>query len=92
MLIPLENFKPAAVIFYVLTMSTSLSCAEPGPRGGPPPEAIEACADLSERDVCSFTGRRNDTIEGTCIIPRNKEVLACAPEGSPPANHGRPDR
>lgn len=50
---------------------------------GPPPEAIEACAELALDAACSFSGRRGD-VEGTCIVPRDQEEqLACKPEGGP---------
>jgi len=84
--------KSVAVIFYVLMMTTSVSCAAPGSRGGPPPEAIEACAELSIGDSCSFTGRRDDTVEGSCGTPRNEETLACQPAGGSPSQHGGPGR
>lgn len=75
-------------IFIASMISASLSYAEPGGRGrpqGPPPEAIEACSGLSEGDACSFTGRRDDVVEGTCMVSRRgDEGLVCAPEGGPP--------
>jgi len=64
---------------------------EPRGRGhqGPPPEALEACSGQAEGDACSFTGRRDDTINGTCLNPPHREdTLACVPEGGPP--HGPP--
>ena len=60
-----------------------------GKRRGPPPEALEACANSSEGESCSFAGRGGKTVEGSCIVPRNEDSLACAPEGGPPADHGR---
>jgi hypothetical protein len=58
-----------------------------GKRRGPPPEAIEACANQSEGEVCSFTGRRGD-MTGVCFAPtRDDAELACAPEGGPPGHH-----
>lgn len=82
-------------LFFASMAAASVSCtAGPGDRGrpqGPPPEAIQACADLSEGDACSFTGRRNDLVKGTCIaLPDGEEGLACAPEGGPPGERGRP--
>ena len=76
-------------LFLASMATASVSyAAGPGDRGrpqGPPPEAIQACASLSEGAVCSFTGRRNDEIKGTCIVlPDGGEGLACAPEGGPP--------
>lgn len=54
---------------------------ERGQRRGPPPEALEACATLSEGASCGFSGHRGE-VNGTCIVPRNQtEVLACAPAG-----------
>lgn len=44
------------------------------PRGGPPPEAIAACKGKTSGASCSFTGRQNETLNGTCDSP---------PEGPP---------
>lgn len=75
-------------LFFASMVSASVSCAASGDRGrpqGPPPEAIKACADLSQGDACSFTGRRDDEIKGSCItLPNGDDGLACAPEGGPP--------
>lgn len=88
-------FKYFTALFFASMISASLSyAAGPGDRGrpqGPPPEAIEACADLSKGDDCSFTGRRKDEVKGTCIVmpDDDDEGLACAPEGGPPRERGR---
>lgn len=75
-------------LFFASIVITSVSCAASGDRGGPkgpPPEAIKACADLAKGDACSFTGRRDDEIKGSCIaLPNGDDGLACAPEGRPP--------
>ncbi len=56
-------------------------------RRGPPPEAIEVCAGLTEGAACSFTGRRGE-VAGTCFAPpKNEAELVCAPEGGPPKRH-----
>lgn len=56
---------------------------------GPPPEALEACASLSEGDACAFSGRRGD-MNGFCFAPPKEEAaLACAPEGGPREHRGR---
>ena len=60
-----------------------------GPRGhrGPPPEAIEACSGKASGDVCSFTGRRGEDLEGTCGIGRGGETqIACRPTNHPHMN------
>ncbi|MFK8043798.1 hypothetical protein [Congregibacter sp.] len=60
-----------------------------GKRRGPPPEALEACANLSEGDACAFTGRRGD-MSGVCFAPPKEDAaLACAPEGGPREHRGR---
>lgn len=81
-----------ALAFAIASAITSLNAvAEQDQQGhkrrGPPPEAIEACADLSEGAACAFTGRRGDA-SGICFAPpREDALLACAPEGGPPAHH-----
>lgn len=57
-------------------------------RRGPPPEAIEACADASEGGNCSFTGRRGETLQGACEIIRDDQ-LVCVPENAPERRGGR---
>ncbi|WP_439106132.1 hypothetical protein [Congregibacter sp.] len=60
-----------------------------GKRRGPPPEALEACANLSEGEVCGFTGRHGD-MTGVCFAPPKEDAaLACAPEGGPPKHRER---
>jgi len=56
-----------------------LACAPKGPPPGPPPEAVQACANLAKGDACKVTlGDR--TLEGTCVSgPSGKEPLACMP-------------
>ena len=89
------NTKIFTVWFAVATMVLATESGARPDRGGPhgpPPEAIESSANLTEGDACSFTGRRNDTVEGTCIVlTSGDEELACAPEGGPPDHGGRPE-
>ncbi|GAB4418578.1 MAG: glycosyltransferase family 39 protein [Anaerolineales bacterium] len=49
-----------------------------------PPQALEACENLSPGDACSFTLRDGNTIQGTCITPPNTSDLACAPQTRQP--------
>lgn len=49
-------------------------------RHGPPPEAIEACSALTAGDACSFTGRNDEELAGTCFAPQDRD-LVCKPEG-----------
>jgi 4-amino-4-deoxy-L-arabinose transferase-like glycosyltransferase len=53
----------------------------PGNRQGPPQEALDACANSTAGATCSFTQTNGNTINGTCFMPPNLGVLACAPQG-----------
>lgn len=84
-------------LFLLLYTAAPTSSARPDPGGGmrphmPPPEAVDACEGKQADAECSFTGRRNDIVVGTCITPPGLDELACAPEGGPPDHGGRPDR
>ncbi|MBE0672511.1 MAG: glycosyltransferase family 39 protein [Anaerolineales bacterium] len=48
------------------------------PRQGPPQQALDACANLTQGAACSFN-LPNRAIDGTCIAPPNLDQLACAP-------------
>ena len=52
--------------------------SERGQRRGPPAEAIDACAALVEGDACSFTGRCDQEVSGSCATGRMDE-LVCKP-------------
>jgi Protein of unknown function (DUF1566) len=49
----------------------------------PPDEAIAACDGLTLGDDCSFEGMGGETVTGSC--EEIGDVLACVPEGGPPA-------
>ena len=60
-----------------------------GARRGPPQVAFDACANQAEDSACSFTGRRDETVRGSCVAPRHEQPeqegsLVCVPEGGPP--------
>lgn len=57
-----------------------------GARRGPPPEALEACAELEEGDACQVTFHEH-TLEGTCRNTHEDE-LACMPDQPPPPPDG----
>ena len=90
----------ALVLACTLCVAAPFAQAQPGSqsdgqggrRHGPPPEAIDACADQAEGAACEFPGFRGETVEGTCIAPPGRDdELVCAPEGGPPhqGSHGR---
>lgn len=49
--------------------------------GGPPQQALDACASLTQNAACSFDLPNGVNITGTCITPPNSSQLACAPQG-----------
>jgi peroxidase len=52
-------------------------------RRQPPQGAFDACLNLTEDTACTFIGRNNELVGGTCqTIPGSE--LACAPLGGPP--------
>ncbi len=53
-------------------------------RHEPPQAALDACAALQANDACSFSGRNNNTVNGTCETPRNSSQLVCEPAGGRP--------
>lgn len=62
---------------------------ERGERRGPPPEAFEACANLSENSTCEVQTRSGREITGQCRVPHHRrqnadsevaEQLLCVPE------------
>jgi hypothetical protein len=79
-----HTFKSTLIILSFALISNS-AMAERGGEGnkkqrrGPPAEAIEACSNLNEGDVCQFSGRRGDA-SGTCFLPpKDGSELACKP-------------
>lgn len=60
-----------------------------GPRNGPPQEALDACANSTQGTACSFSLPNGNTIDGSCITPRDSTQLACAPQGMIPAQNGQ---
>jgi len=56
--------------------------AQQGPRqGGPPQEAIDACASLTSGSACTVNTPRG-ALTGSCMLVQSNE-LACVPEGGP---------
>ena len=50
---------------------------------GPPPQAIAACNNKASGTVCSFVGRENKMLTGTCFAPPGgNHPLACRPDRS----------
>lgn len=45
----------------------------------PPPQAIDACKEKASGAACSFVGRNNKELTGTCFSPNPERPLACRP-------------
>ncbi|MFT3930944.1 MAG: hypothetical protein QM709_11695 [Spongiibacteraceae bacterium] len=71
-----------------IAASASDSSQQQRPQGmppGPPPQAISACNGLASNAACSFAGRNNETVTGTCALPpgNGQGSLACRPSHPP---------
>ncbi len=53
------------------------------PKWTPPQAAFDACAKSKQGDACTFTGRGDRTLKGTCEVPRDNTgsgaALVCRP-------------
>jgi len=89
----MKRSNKVSAIAAVLTLTASIwGCAAPlqtqessesekRERRGPPKEAFEACAGLSESASCSVVTPRGEKA-GTCVVaPNNTDELLCAPDG-----------
>lgn len=69
---------------FLIALSLTFAAAPVGvaqpPQGGPPQEALDACDGQDDGSLCAFTGRRGETLEGTCRAPQGR-ALACVPAG-----------
>ncbi len=56
------------------------------PRGGPPPEAFEACQSKAVSERCEVALKGRSALEGTCQQPpRGRDsALVCVPAGAAP--------
>lgn len=85
----LRSFFIVATLVPVAFTTHASPDGEGKRRHGPPPAAFEACANQSEGAACSFTGRRDEAVEGTCFAPpRESSALACKPERGPDRRRG----
>jgi hypothetical protein len=75
----------SATILLACTLGAAV--AQPGPQGGAPREAIEACTGVSLEQACRFEGPRGE-LTGTCREVRDGSV-ACVQNQEP--EHGRRD-
>lgn len=82
-----------AVVAIAIAASTpSFAQTNPQPpgggMGGPPPEALEACAGKTAADVCTMALPGQDTeVSGQCVVTPGDQI-ACLPDGAPPPPQG----
>jgi hypothetical protein len=82
--------KLQADVFFFNESTVIVDAETPNQQGNgnqnghqPPQAAIDACANLSAESACSFSGRNQNLVSGTCqVIPNS--ILACVPAGGPP--------
>lgn len=72
-----------------LAPSNGQTQPQAGNTGGPPQQALDACAGETLGAACSFDLPNGAHITGTCITPPNSSQLACAPQGGPIAQNGQ---
>jgi hypothetical protein len=73
-----EKFEPPVSMMLAQALGEKMERPH-----GPPPVAIEACAQKVAGDACSFTGRDGEARVGSCA--QKEQVTACRPEKAPKA-------
>jgi len=73
-------------VALLLVCASSMTLAQPGPRGGPPQEAIDACSGVSLEQACRFENPHGE-LNGTCREVRDGSV-ACVPDNAPEHRQG----
>lgn len=83
------ELRSVSVLCLIVGLSGAGCAQGPGPRGGPPPEAIDACASRMTSDACEFVDGQQ-SIPGTC--QEKGGDLVCVPDREPPPDQrGTPD-
>ncbi len=83
-----NTFVFTAAVVLVSSFANAQAPDE-GRRHGPPPEALSACAGLSDGVACAFT-HHGDNLTGTCRKGPSSEAAACMPAGGPGGRHRGP--
>lgn len=79
----------SALVCLAMLASTAFAADDEGQKRMkrmPPEVAFEACSAAVEGDACSFQGRNDHTLTGTCINPPVEELagtLVCRPDNMP---------
>lgn len=68
-------------VTLLLVCASCVAVAQPGPRGGPPQEAVDACSGVSLEQACQFESPHGE-LNGTCREVRDGNV-ACVPDHGP---------
>lgn len=78
---PIDRSALGACALSLICLAAAAQDHPGGRPHGPPPEAIAACKGKAVGDSVSFTGRRGETLTGTC--QKAGEVLAARPANMP---------
>ncbi|MCP4398594.1 MAG: hypothetical protein GY801_15020 [bacterium] len=71
------------VLLTLLVSMPGLRGTAQPPQGEPPQEALDACIDKLQGEVCEIETPHR-TMTGTCMMPPQGEQFVCVPEGGPP--------
>ena len=74
-------------VSFLLACASCVALGQPGPRGRPPQEAIDACTGVSLEQACRFESRHGE-LSGTCREVRDGSV-ACVPDNASEHRQGR---
>ena len=70
-----------SLMFPIAVLAADPAPPPPPPKRVPPKAAFDACAKAKQGDACSFKGRMNRDLSGTCEVPRDGgKVLVCRPD------------
>ena len=64
---PRKLILATALLTTIYAQSTLAKGGQGDGRRGPPQEAINACSGKSEGNTCSFCGRIDEQLNGTCF-------------------------
>jgi len=68
-------------LFATVFVALAVVVAYGGPHRMPPQQAIDACAKAKTGDTCSFKGRNDQDVSGTCeAARRGGAALVCRPQ------------
>ena len=61
---------------YLLLLVLAVPAYADHPHWTPPQAALDACAKSKQGDTCSFQGKADKTVSGTCQVPHHGSASA----------------